>query len=497
MTHLVASREDMQARGWQTLDIVLVTGDPNVDHPTFPANLIGRVLENAGFRTGLISRPDPGSPESVQVLGLPRLFFGVTAGALDSMVANYTALKRTRSDDPFGPDGKPGGRPDRALTVYCNLIRRAYGKAAFIVAGGIEASLRRFSHYDYWSDSIRRPILMDCGADVLVHGMGENASVAIAHRLDALLESNGDLRTRRDAGRPCDPARQLEAIQDVAGLVYRIPQRIAAPDDALVLPSDDAVRTSTDEHLAAFRTIETHPDSRFVQDCGGMRIVSNPREVAHSEALDGFYNLPFTRNPHPSLGKSRIPALEQVRFSVVTHRGCFGGCAFCAIGAHQSKQVQSRSKRSILDEVAHITAHPGFRGTLNDLGGPTANMYGLRCTRSKPCRRPSCLWPERCRHLDVDQRPYVDLLREAGNMAGVKHLFVTSGIRMDLALHCPPLIRALASRHTSGLLKVAPEHIVPEVLAAMRKPEGNDYDAFEERFGELSRKAGKKHFVLP
>ena len=498
MTFLVSTPEEMETRGWQTLDVVLVTGDSHVDHPSFPANLIGRVLESAGFRTGLISRPDPRDPKSVQVLGLPRLFFGVTAGALDSMVANYTALKKKRSDDPYSPDGRAGGRPDRALTVYCNLIRRTYGKSAFVVAGGIEASLRRFAHYDYWSDSVRRPILMDCGADALVHGMGEKAAVEIARRLDTLYDTDTDFRERRSAGSPCDPARQLDAIRDVAGLCYRVPQRLPLPENALVLPSDDAVRDDPEAHLAAFRTFETRSDCILVQDCGGMRVVSNPREMnVSTEELDGFYDLPFTRNPHPSYDGARIPALEQVRFSVTTHRGCFGGCAFCAIGAHQSKQVRSRSERSILEEVARIAAHPEFRGTLRDLGGPTANMYGLRCTREKPCRRPSCLWPERCRHLDVDQRPYVALLRAAMQRPGVKHLFVSSGIRMDLALHCTPLIRALAQHHTSGLLKVAPEHVVPTVLQTMRKPEGNDFDAFEKRFSSYSRDAGKKQFVLP
>jgi radical SAM superfamily enzyme YgiQ (UPF0313 family) len=487
------------------------------------------------------------------------LFWGVTAGALDSMVANYTALRKPRSDDPYAPAfapstsllrqgsgqvrataGRPNGvggggfgkltagRPDRAVTVYCNLIRKIHGKAAFIVAGGLEAGLRRFAHYDFLSDSVRRPLLMDCGANILVHGMGEGPVVEIAKRMP-----NVECRMPEERARGVSAETMLDAVRDIPGVVYRVPKSRPEPADGVGLPSAEEVAADPVAHARAYRIHETNRDKLQWQNCGGMRVIANPPWIPSAADLDRIFALPFTREAHPRYGKARIPALESVQFSVTTHRGCFGGCAFCAIGAHQGKAVVSRSKASILDEVKRVAAHPGFHGTISDLGGPTANMYGLHCklpalrasakpcedgsevegpalrasakpcedgsevegpkppavSLSKPCDRVSCLWPELCKNLEVDQRPYLNLLQEASRVAGVKHLFVSTGVRMDLALLFEPLIRALALEHTSGNLKVAPEHITPSVLNLMRKPSGGHFEKFLNRHRALSRQA--------
>jgi len=474
--------DEMKALGWKQPDVILVTGDAHVDHPSFPAALIGRVLEAAGFKVGVIARPDPQDPKSVTVLGEARLFWGVTAGALDSIVANYTALKKPRSDDPYAPIGVGGGRPDRAVTVYCNLIRKIHGKEAFIVAGGLEASLRRFAHYDLLSDSVRRPLLMDCGANVLVHGMGEGPVVEIARRL----AQNGT-----------GLADRVAMLANIPGVVRREAKSRPAPEDGVGLPSAEEVAGNPVAHAKAYHTHEMNRDKLQWQESGGMRVIANPPWIPSSADLDRVFALPFTREAHSMYKGARIPALDMVQFSITTHRGCFGGCAFCAIGAHQGKAVVSRSKASILDEVKRVAAHPGFRGTISDLGGPTANMYGLHCKLAKPCHRVSCLWPERCKNLEVDQRPYLDLLTEASRTAGVKHLFVSTGIRMDLALLFEPLIRALACEHTSGNLKVAPEHVTPHVLNLMRKPVGGHFQAFLDKHRALSKQTGREQFVLP
>ena len=403
------------------------------------------------------------------------------------MVANYTAQKKPHSDDPYAPGGKAGGRPDRAVTVYCNLIRKVYGKGAFIVAGGLEASLRKFAHYDYWSDSVRRPLLMDCGASILVHGMGEGPIMKIARRIDRL-----------DAGNRRITSEELvRSVNDIPGVVYRTPKREPEPK-GVELPLAEKVACDSLAHARAYHIQEINRDKLQWQNCGGMRVIANPPWMPSSQAeIDRIFDLSFTRDPHPMYGKTRIPALESVRFSITTHRGCFGGCAFCAIGAHQGKTIHSRSKAAILREVKRMVEHPAFRGTISDVGGPTANMWELGCKLPTSCNRVSCLWPAQCKNLNADQKPYLDLLKEAGKVPGVKHLFVSTGIRMDLALSYEPLITALALEHTSGELKVAPEHISPSVLHLMRKPAGNEFRVFLEKHRALSKRAGKKQFVLP
>ncbi len=492
MRHLPATPEEMRERGWDALDVVLVTGDAHVDHPSFPAALLGRVLEADGFRVGVIPRPS--SPEDVARLGLPMLFLGATAGALDSMAANYTALGRRRSDDAYASGGRAGGRPDRAVTAYCNMARRAFAKAAFVVAGGLEASLRRFAHYDFRSDSVRRPLLMDCGADAIVHGMGEGPVREIARRLAALRAVGG--RRGFERNREGDP--RLDAVRDVPGLVYREPASVPAPAGGVELPSAEVVAADPREHARAFGIQERCRDRVQHQECAGMRVVANPPWPALSEAeIDRIGGLPFTRDVHAIHRGARVPALEQVRFSVASHRGCCGGCAFCAIGAHQGKTVQSRSAGSILAEIGRIAAHDGFRGVVNDIGGPTANMYGARCAAPGPCERPSCLWPRRCRRLDANQDRLLEVLRSARRVAGVRRVFVTTGIRMDLATASDGFLRALASEHTSGRLKVAPEHVAPGVLACMRKPAGGRFERFLEAFRRLSREARREQYLLP
>jgi uncharacterized radical SAM protein YgiQ len=484
--HLPATPAELQTLGWDCVDVLLVTGDANVDHPSFPAALLGRVLEAAGFRVALVARPDPGDPEALRAMGPPRLFLGVTAGSLDSMVANYTAQRKRRSDDPHDPDGKAGHRPDRALTAWCNLGRRAFGKETLIVAGGLEASLRRFAHYDYWSDSVRRPILMDCGADILVAGMGEAVALELARRLEQRSEARAPASDR------------LAAVRDLPGVVWRQPAREAPPPGAVALPRHEEVASDRQAHLRAFQLQEANPGRAFAQECGGMRVVANaPPPPPSPEALEAIYALPFTRNAHPLYGNRTIAALEQVRFSVTSHRGCAGGCAFCSIVAHQGKGVVSRGRQSVLDEVRTIARHPDFRGTVNDIGGPTANMWGLRCTGPDGCRRTSCLWPRRCSHLVDEQDAYRQLLADAAAIPGVKNLFVTTGIRMDLALDNEALVEALAFRHTSGHLKVAPEHVVPSVLQAMRKPADDAFGRFLAAHRRLSRRAGRNQYVLP
>jgi uncharacterized radical SAM protein YgiQ len=487
-----------RACGWDELDVVLITGDANVDHPSFPAALLVRWLIAHGFRAGCIARPDPADAEAVAQLGQPRLFFGVTAGALDSMVANYTASRRHRSDDPYAPEGQPHGRPDRAVTVYCNAVRRRYGKAVFIVAGGLEASLRAFAHYDYWSNSVRRPLLMDCGADLIVRGMGETPLLEIARGLDVLVRADpavvAGARQRRNGVAELFAAR----VRTVAGVVFREPAARPVPDDVVQLPSFEAVSGSGELLARAFTLQENAGDRPLCQECAGMRVVAQPLPAPLNTAeLDALYALPFTRAVHPSLHGAQVPALTQVRFSITAHRGCFGGCAFCALGMHQGKLVASRSEASILDEVDRITKLPGFRGTINDIGGPSANMYGSQCGRARPCDRPSCLWPTRCRDLVVDQQRYLRLLAQARAHPAVRHLFVTTGVRMDLALLCPPLIEALAFEHTSGHLKVAPEHVVPHVLELMRKPAACYFEEFLTLHRRLSVQAGRRQYVLP
>ncbi len=480
---LPMSVREMKQRGWDGIDVVFVTGDAYIDHPSFAMAILGRVLEAAGFRVGIVSQPDWKSCADWRRFGRPRLFFAISAGNMDSMINHYTANRKVRNDDAYSPGGRIGMRPDRATLAYCQRAREAY-KGVPVIAGGVEASLRRLAHYDYWSDEVRRSILLDCKADLVVFGMGEEGIVEIARRLDAG-------HTARD-------------LRDMRGVAYALGASEPPPDDALVLPSLERVREDQPAFAEATRMIhnETNPYNarRLAQWHGRRAVVCNPPALPISvAAMDRIYGLPYTRRPHPSYTAS-IPAFEMIKDSITIMRGCFGGCTFCSITAHQGRIVQSRSKASILSEVREMAADPRFKGVISDMGGPTANMYRMRCTRPEVeavCRRQSCVHPTICKLLGADHDPLIDVMRQARETPGVKSVLVASGIRMDLARRSPRYIRELTRHHVGGHLKVAPEHTDAGVLARMRKPSSDDFEEFAESFREESRKAGKKQFIVP
>ena len=483
---LPVSMAEARERGWDELDVVFVTGDAYVDHPSFAMALLGRLLEGAGYRVAILSQPDWKSAEPFRAFGRPRLFFAVSAGNMDSMINHYTANKKVRNDDAYSPGGRIGRRPDRATLAYCQRAREAFPGVP-IVAGGVEASLRRIAHYDYWSDTVRRSIVLDSKADLVGFGMGERGILELAARL-----------ARGDA---------VRALRDMRGVAYRLGASEAAPTgpDVVELPSYEAVASDT----VAFATMtrlahrETNPKNakRLVQPHGRETIVANPPALPLSEAeMDLVYGLPFTRKPHPSYGSERIPAFEVVKTSVQIMRGCFGGCTFCSITAHEGRAIQSRSKESVLGEIRRMTKDKGFSGVVSDIGGPTANMYRMQCTKPEVeaiCRRQSCVHPTVCKLLGTDHGPLVDVMRSARQVPGVKKVFVASGIRMDLARRDKTYMKELAEHHVGGLLKVAPEHTDPGVLELMKKPGPSDFLEFDREFQKASDRAGKKQHLVP
>jgi uncharacterized radical SAM protein YgiQ len=479
------SRGEMHARGWDEVDVVFVTGDAYVDHPSFAMALLGRLLESEGFRVAILSQPDWHSCQPWRTFGRPRLFFGISAGNMDSMINHYTANRRVRNDDAYSPGGAIGRRPDRATLAYCQRAREAY-RGVPVIAGGVEASLRRIAHYDYWSDKVRRSILLDCKADLLVYGMGERGIVEIARRLAA--------------------GQTLADLRDLRGVAYRLGAKETPPtENTLALPSYEQV--SDDKWAFAEMTKTAHNETnshnarRLTQMHDRECVVVNPPALPLVQAeMDRVYGLPFTRKPHPSYGRERIPAYEVVKDSVQIMRGCFGGCTFCSITAHEGRIIQSRSQESVLTEIRQMTADPEFKGVVSDIGGPTANMYQMRCTRPEveaKCRRLSCVHPTVCKLLGTDHGPLVQLMKAARNEPGVKKVLVASGIRMDLARRSPEYMRELATHHVGGHLKVAPEHTDPDVLAAMKKPGVEDFEKFGREFDLASRRAGKKQYLVP
>ena len=489
---LPTTPEEMRARGWSELDVLLVTGDAYVDHPAFGASVIGRVLEARGFRVGIVAQPDWRSPEALRGLGTPRLMVGVTAGNLDSMLGKLTAQHKRRSEDHYSPGGRTGLRPNRASIVYANLCRQAFGPVP-VVLGGIEASLRRLAHYDYWSDEVRRSVLLDAKADLVLFGMAERAVVELCERLRAG-EPVAHIRDLRGSAVPLRKG-QWEALS--------VSRRVAEPG-VVRLPSYEQVRADKLAFAAMARLVllESNPwhARPLLQPHGVEAVRVNPPAMPLPTAeLDAIYELPFAYAPHPSYAE-RIPAFDTVRHSVVTVRGCFGGCAFCSLTEHQGRQVQSRSPESVLGEVRRLARRPDFGGTVSDLGGPTANMYGLGCRRlalQAACRRTSCLHPRICRELAVDHAPLLGLLARVRAERGVQHVFLASGVRHDLALRSPEFVRVLAREHTPGQLSVAPEHASAEVLAVMRKPPIASYQAFAAAFERESRTAGKEQYLVP
>lgn len=474
--YLPTTRKELQLRGWDELDIILFTGDAYIDHPAFGAAVIGRTLEAAGYRVAIIPQPDwHGDYRDFTKLGKPRLFFAVTAGSMDSMVNHYTAARRKRSNDAYTPEGRAGMRPDYCTITYCNILKKLFPDTP-VVIGGIEASMRRLTHYDYWSDKLMPSILIDSHADMLVYGMGEQAIIQIAQR----------------------------------GLVKNIPQTAYVTDDDTDLPKD-IIRLASHEqalrdkkaHAENFRIIEIESNKihqkTIVQPIGKQFVVVNPSyKPMSSEELDRVCDLPYQYTSHPKYKDKHIPAYEMIKWSVCMHRGCFGGCAFCTISAHQGKQIVSRSKASILRQIKQLSQLPDWHGIVTDLGGPSANMYGMHGkdkTLCEQCARPSCLHPTICKNLNKDFGAIIDIYKTVDQLPYVKHAFVGSGIRYDLMSET--YARQLITKHVSGRLKVAPEHCSNAVLEIMRKPKWENYLRFRELFFRINEQAGMNQQLIP
>jgi len=477
--------QEMRGAGVSQLDIVLVSGDAYVDHPSFAAAMIGRALQAQGFSVGIIAQPDWKSPDDFRRLGPPRLFFGVTAGNVDSMLAHYTVARKLRRNDAYSPGGAAGRRPNRATIVYSNCTREAFPQVP-IVVGGIEASLRRLAHYDFWQNKVRRSILLDAKADLLVYGMGEAQIIEIAKRLDQ--------------------GQRIEQLDDVRGTVFqRRRSEYDLPQSALAIPSYEECAAEPMKFAQAFKTIycEQNPaDGRTViQPHGDRLVVRNPPARPLSvEELDRLYELPFERRWHPAYDAAGgVPALETVRFSIVSHRGCYGDCAFCALTFHQGRTIRSRSKQSILREVEKLKKLPEWRGVISDIGGPTANMYGTGCSRGEAlCRDQRCLGDRRCPNLKTDTAPLLEMLRAVRNAPGVRKAFISSGIRFDLCLgdEGDRYLRELCEHHISGRLKVAPEHVSARVLEIMGKPGPKAFDEFRRRFEQINKELKKRQYLV-
>jgi uncharacterized radical SAM protein YgiQ len=480
---LPTSAEEMRARGWDQADVVFVSGDAYVDHPSFAAAILGRVLESKGLRVAILPQPDWRSADAWRALGRPRLFYAVSAGNMDSMINHYTANRKRRNDDAYSPGGRIGLRPDRPTAVYAQRCREAFAGVP-VVVGGVEASLRRLAHYDYWSDTVRPSILVSSKADLLVYGMGERPIIEIARRL-------GEGATPKD-------------LRDMRGVCYLLGKKEAIPEDAVELPSFEEVRRDKRRFATATRLHhrETNPLNarRLTQRHGDRVLVHNAPTLPLEESeLDAAYDLPYLRRPHPRY-REPVPAHTMIKDSVTIMRGCFGGCTFCSITMHEGRTIQSRSERSILEEVGRIAKQEGFKGTISDLGGPTANLYRMRCTKpevEKICRRLSCLHPKICPLLGTSHGPTLRLLRKARRVAGVRRVFVASGIRMDVANLDLEYVEEVARHHTGGHLKIAPEHTSDRVLDLMKKPSREACDTFARKFEEASRRAGKEQYLVP
>ena len=480
---LPMSMEEAKLRGWEEIDVVLVSGDAYIDHPSFATAILGRVLEAAGYCVGIISQPDWQSCEAWKTFGRPRLFFGISAGNMDSMINHYTANRKVRNDDAYSPGGKIGLRPDRATLAYCQRAREAF-KGVPVIAGGVEASLRRLGHYDYWSDKVRKSILLDSKCDLLGFGMGENAIVEIARRLEA--------------------GETVKDLRDMRGVAYALGASESLPADALELPSYEDIVDSKPAFAEATRIThnETNPLNarKLMQRHGTQVVVCNPPQLPLSEeAMDRIYALPYTRRAHPCYSEP-IPAFNMIRNSVTIMRGCFGGCTFCSITAHQGRIIQSRSEKSVLQELNKMTDDKQFKGIVSDIGGPTANMYQMRCSKpevEQVCRRQSCVHPKICKLLGTDHGPVISLMKKSREQPGIKKVLVASGIRMDLARRSPEYIAELTAHHVGGHLKVAPEHVDPGVLNKMRKPSNDDFEFFAEKFKDANDAAGKKQYLVP
>jgi len=537
---LPMSRAEMEQLGWDSCDIIIVTGDAYVDHPSFGMAVIGRALEAQGFRVGILAQPDWTSARDFMRLGRPNLFFGVTGGNMDSMVNRYTSDRKIRSNDAYTPHGAAGKRPDRAVTVYSQRAREAY-KDVPVLIGGIEASLRRIAHYDYWSDTVRRSVLLDAKADLLVYGNAERQIIDIAHRLakgeaiGTVTDVRGTAFVRRGGlpegwaeidsteidtpgriDKPIDPYAMSRASDcddqpaaEDGAKVVRFQRRVPKHDRArsvIRMPSFDAVKDDPTLYAHASRVLhlETNPGNAraLVQRHGERDVWINPPPIPlTTKEMDGVFDLPYARRPHPSYGDANIPAYEMIRFSVNIMRGCFGGCTFCSITEHEGRIIQSRSEDSIIREIESIRdTVPGFTGVISDVGGPTANMYRQRCKSveiESACRRPSCVYPDICSNLDTSHAPLIKLYRRARALPGIKKILVASGLRYDLAIRSPEYVKELVQHHVGGYLKIAPEHTEQGPLAKMMKPGMGAYDKFKELFEKYSQEAGKEQYLIP
>ena len=495
---LPTTKKEVDLRGWDELDVILFSGDAYVDHPSFGAAVIGRILEAEGLRVALVPQPNwRDDLRDFKKLGRPRLFFGITAGCMDSMVNRYTANKRLRSDDAYTPDARPDMRPEYPTIVYTQILKRLYPDVPVIV-GGIEASMRRLTHYDYWQDRLRPSILVDSGADLLIYGMGEKPVTELARRIPPYTPASG----------------LLPLVGDVPQIAY-LADEVRADGEDVLLHSHEECLQDKRKQSANFRHIEEESNKyeahRILQHVGRRVVVVNPPYPPMTEAeLDHSFDLPYTRLPHPKYKGKRIPAYDMIKFSVNIHRGCFGGCAFCTISAHQGKFIVSRSKESILREVEAIKELPDFKGYLSDLGGPSANMYRMKGRDEnlcRKCKRPSCIHPAVCPNLDADHRPLLDIYRAVDALPGIKKSFIGSGVRYDLLLHtykdsrlneaAQDYTRQLITRHVSGRLKVAPEHTSDRVLRIMRKPSFRLFEAFKKLFDRINQEAGLRQQLIP
>jgi uncharacterized radical SAM protein YgiQ len=549
---LPMSRAEMDLLGWDSCDIIIVTGDAYVDHPSFGMAIIGRVLEAQGFRVGIVAQPDWHSAAAFATLGRPNLFFGITAGNMDSMVNRYTADRRLRSDDAYTPEGKGGLRPDRSVIVYAQRAREAFRDVP-IVIGGIEASLRRIAHFDYWSEKVRRSVLLDAKADLLVYGNGERQICEIAHRLAAgetirdLTDIRGTVFTRKVApegwieidsthldapgplNAPVDPYAMAAAASAGARAaapaaaphpcaakagsgtetVVRFVRRVKNADrerSVIRMPSHEAVSADPVLYAHASRILhmESNPGNAraLVQRHGEVDVWLNPPPIPlATREMDWVYERPYARTPHPFYGKANIPAYKMIRFSVAIQRGCFGGCTFCSITEHEGRIIQSRSEDSVVREIEAVRDKvPGFTGVISDLGGPTANMYRLACKSREiesACRRPSCVYPGICPNLNTDHSPLIRLYRRARALPGIRKVLIASGVRYDLANESPEYVKELAQHHTGGYLKIAPEALAEGPLSKMMKPGVAAYDRFRELFERYSKEAGKEQYLIP
>ncbi|MBR3915664.1 MAG: YgiQ family radical SAM protein [Bacteroidaceae bacterium] len=506
---LPTTRKEAELRGWEQMDVIIFSGDAYVDHPSFGAAVIGRLLEAEGLRVAIVPQPNwQDDLRDFKKMGRPRLFFGISAGCMDSMVNKYTAAKRFRSEDAYSPNGKHSMRPEYATVVYSKILRELYPDSA-IVIGGIEASMRRFTHYDYWQDKLMNSILVDSKADVLVYGMGEQPITALAHSMLEMLEGNSDKYIT------AEEAREIAKTTRQTG--YIAPKHEASIDEEKdkVLASHSECLESKKKQAANFLAIEKESNrvnaKRLIQENGDVDIIINPPfPTMSTEQLDRSFDLPYTRLPHPKYNGKRIPAYDMIKHSVNIHRGCFGGCAFCTISAHQGKFIVNRSEKSILREVKEIAGMDDFKGYLSDLGGPSANMYMMKGRKSElceKCSRPSCIQPKICPNMNIDHTPLLELYRKVDSLPCIKKSFIGSGVRYDMLLHrsgdkrlddaADRYIEELITKHVSGRLKVAPEHTCDNVLRLMRKPPFRQFHDFKRIFDRINSREGLKQQIIP